>query len=222
MKVKNILIVTTLIVIYFLFKIGNNSESKKSSFKGVQWRTNSTLGSEEIWNTKWLRIEKHKVKTEDGKIMDDWIWIDEQEQVNILVHLKAGGYAVYKQKKYGMATETLAPVGGLVEPGELPIEAAHRELLEEMGMKCSEMKPLGRFRVHANRGYGFVSTFVALNSELADEKLDSDDLESQELVKLTRDELITALFDGEFQEVKWTATIALAMLTEKFENFSCK
>jgi hypothetical protein len=40
----------------------------------------------------------------------------------------------------------------------------------------------------------------------------SDDLEEQELVFLTRKEVLRALIEGEFKVLSWTAALALAMI----------
>lgn len=186
-------------------------------FPGEPWRTNLTVEVAELVNTKWLRIEAHRVRApESDRVMDDWIWIDEQDQVNVLVRLKdSGKFVVYRQTKYRLRTPTLATVGGLVEKGETPEEAARRELLEEMGMEADQMVFLGKFRVHANRGDGHVSCFLAEGVHPAAVKVLSDDLESQQWVHLTGEEVLQALLRGEFQEVKWTATVALALLQGK-------
>ena len=46
------------------------------------------------------------------------------------------------------------------------------------------------------------------------------DDESQTILYLTETEVIEALSDGKFQEVKWTASFALAMLHLKEANSS--
>ena len=40
----------------------------------------------------------------------------------------------------------------------------------------------------------------------------SDDLERQKVVRMSREELLPLLASGAFREVKWTATVALALL----------
>ena len=73
---------------------------------------------------------------------------------------------------------------------------------------------LGKFRVHVNRGNGHVACFLAKGAAPAKEKRDSDDLEEQEWMEMSRKEVLKAVLKGEFQEVKWTATVALALLAD--------
>lgn len=49
------------------------------------WRTPSTLAARTITSTPFARFEIHKVRTESGEIIDDWLWTDERSHVNILV-----------------------------------------------------------------------------------------------------------------------------------------
>lgn len=56
-----------------------------------------------VTSTPFARFEIHKVKTESGVIVNDWLWVDERSHVNILVHLKdEDKYLLFKQKKYGL------------------------------------------------------------------------------------------------------------------------
>ncbi|TFJ80327.1 hypothetical protein NSK_008332 [Nannochloropsis salina CCMP1776] len=103
-----------------------------------------------VVSTSFGVCEIHKVKAEDGSVLDGWLWFDEKDQINVLVRLEAeagtgagegmtGGeedrkFLVFEQKKYGYQGLSLAPIGGLVEPGEDALMAAKRELLEEAGL----------------------------------------------------------------------------------------
>jgi ADP-ribose pyrophosphatase len=125
---------------------------------------------------------------------------------------------VFRQTKYAMVGETLAIVGGFVDPGEEPLQSAKRELNEELGMVASSWESLGAFRVAANRGGGYTHTFFARNAK-ANSEIRKDqtgiaqgESERQDIVELSREQLLEALLDGKFEEIKWTATIALALL----------
>ena len=127
-------------------------------------------------------------------------------------------YLVFEQSKYGIEGTSLAVVGGLTEfTDTTPLAAAQRELNEEMGREAGSMVPLGCYRTDVNRGGGYVCSFLALDTVPAppERRLSSDDLEPQDVVALTRAELQEALLASRFKEVKWSNTVALALLCGK-------
>lgn len=38
------------------------------AFPGPTWRTNQTMSVVELLSNKWMRVESHTVKTEDGQV----------------------------------------------------------------------------------------------------------------------------------------------------------
>ena len=94
----------------------------------------------------------------------------------------------FRQGKYAIEGEALAPIGGYLEPGEEPLIAAQRELLEETGYEASDWIDLGHYRVDTNRGAGTAYFFMAHHAHPIAAR-DADDLEDQELLLLTRAEV---------------------------------
>ncbi|HTP10347.1 MAG TPA: NUDIX hydrolase, partial [Anaerolineae bacterium] len=122
----------------------------------------------------------------------------------------AAEFLCFHQVKYAVEGEALATVGGYLEPGEEPLAAAQRELLEETGYEASEWIPLGQYRVDANRGAGTAHFFLALQARHVTDR-NADDLEEQHLLHLTRAELEAALDAGQFKALPWAAIAALAL-----------
>ena len=116
----------------------------------------------------------------------------------------------FRQTKYAVDGTSLAPVGGFIDKDEAPLAAAQRELLEETGYVSSDWHPLGSYAVDANRGAGTAHLFLALNAR-PERAAAADDLEQQELLLLTQDELDCALERGEFKVLAWATTIALGL-----------
>ncbi len=167
---------------------------------------------------KFLKVELHKIKLPDGKIIEDWGWLVLPDFTNIIARDKNGKFLMFKQTKYAVGGITLAPPGGFIEPNEEPIKAAQRELLEEMGYSSNNWIKLGEFVVDANRGAGRGTFFLALDCEKTSKPI-TDDLEEQELTLLSLDELKRALDTNEFKVMSWAVSVALAIRTiEKLEK----
>ncbi len=159
---------------------------------------------------KFLRVEDHVVQLPDGQVIEDWPWIITPDYINVVAITTSGAYLIFKQTKYSIEGTTLATVGGYLEPGEEPLPAAKRELLEETGYAAPEWQFLGSFTVDGNRGAGNAHFFLATNAHPI-AAIDTDDLEEQELLLLSRDQLEEALVAGEFKLLAWATIVALAL-----------
>lgn len=146
-------------------------------------------------------------------------------------------FEVFRQTKYALGVSSLAVVGGIIEQHEEPEVAARRELEEEMGLVTSQpLVSLGRFRTDSNRGLGWVNAFLAVSCVPSKERRErekklklpgitsrrSKDKEAEEVGKkdselqrplvMDLNELRAAASRGEFREVQWSNTVALALL----------
>lgn len=158
----------------------------------------------------WLTVEYHEVELPDGRIIPDWTWIRTPDYINVVVETEEGTFLCFRQRKYGVAEPMLALVGGYIEPGEAPLKTAQREMREETGYISEEWMKLGDYLVDPNRGVATGHLFLARRSRKAYE-IDSDDLEEQETLFLSREELETALTDGKFKILAWAAAVAFAL-----------
>jgi ADP-ribose pyrophosphatase len=173
------------------------------------WRTRSRRTLVDL--SPWLSVEERVVELPDGRVIDDWPWVESREFANVVAVTEDGRFLVFRQTKYAVEGTTLGPVGGYLEPGEDPLETAKRELREETGYDAPEWTPLGRYVVDGNRGCGVGHLFLAQGARKIVEP-DADDLEEQELLTLTRGEVEAALLAGGFGVLSWAAAAALALL----------
>ncbi len=159
----------------------------------------------------WLRVESHVVELPGGRVVEDWPWVVSREFANVVAVTEEGSFLLFRQTKYGVEGTTLATVGGYLDPGEEPLAAARRELLEETGYEADTWTSLGRYVVDGNRGYGVAHLYLARGARRVAEPR-ADDLEEQELLLLTRDEVEAALSEGELGVLSWAAALALALV----------
>jgi 8-oxo-dGTP pyrophosphatase MutT (NUDIX family) len=160
--------------------------------------------------SRFLTVERHAIEMPDGKIIPDWPWLIMPDFINVVAITTEGKFLCFRQIKYGVDATTLAPVGGYIEPGEDPLAAARRELFEETGYEASDWVDLGHYNVDGNRGAGTAYFFLAGNARRVAE-INTDDLEEQQLLYLSRAEIETALANNEFKVLPWTAIVALAL-----------
>jgi F420 biosynthesis protein FbiB-like protein len=159
---------------------------------------------------KFLTVEDHTVELPDGRIIPDWPWIITPDYINVVAVTDGGEFLCFRQTKYAIGAPALAPVGGYLEPGEDPLHAAQRELLEETGYEAPNWKALGHYVVDSNRGAGVGHLFLAQGARYV-QAPDADDLEEQQLLHLSRSEVDAALAAGEFKSLSWSAVVALAL-----------
>lgn len=159
---------------------------------------------------KFLTVENHTVKLPNGQIIPDWAWLVIPSASIVLAVTENDKFLCFRQTKYAVEGTSLAPVGGMLEPNEEPIDAAKRELLEEMGYESSNWVNLGSHTLDPNRGIATMHLFLALNAKKVAEP-NSDDLEDQELLFLSKSEIENALREGEFKILAWSAIVAMSL-----------
>jgi ADP-ribose pyrophosphatase len=159
---------------------------------------------------KFLSVEARTVQLPDGRVIDDWPWVIAPDYVNIAAVTEEGAFLCFRQVKYAIEGTSLAPVGGYLEPDEDPLAAAQRELLEETGYEADDWFHLGSYPVDGNRGLGTAHLYLARDARRMREP-DADDLEEQELLVLSREELERALDAGAFKLLPWVTAVALAL-----------
>ena len=170
-----------------------------------------TVSRKTILNySKFLTVESHTVKLPDGEIIHDWAWLIIPSAAIVLAVTDDNKFLCFRQTKYALEGTSLAPVGGMLEPNETPLDAAKRELLEEMGYEASDWVNLGSHILDPNRGIATMHLFLALNAKRVAEP-NSDDLEDQELLFLSRNEIENALQAGEFKILAWSAVVAMSL-----------
>lgn len=86
-----------------------------------------------IFKAEWVE-RKHPDREKTG----DFVVLDSPRWVNIIPITKNKEVVLIEQYRHGVDEITLEVPGGLVETGELPLEAAMRECTEETGYSARE------------------------------------------------------------------------------------
>jgi len=173
------------------------------------WRTHSISTVYE--NRPWLKIERHEVLTPTGQKIDDWHVIKLPSFVNVLARLEGGGFLLIRQNKYLCQPETLATVGGMIDGGETPREAAERELLEEAGCTSDSWHDLGEYVIDPNRGCGRCYLFLADHCRRIGAPQNRDSEQFGEML-VTDKELLQIAMSTRMKAIAWATCILKALL----------
>ncbi|ATC96254.1 ADP compounds hydrolase NudE [Pseudoalteromonas tunicata] len=100
---------------------------------------------------------------------------------------------------------------GLIDPGETPLEAANRELMEEVGKGAQQLTLLKE--VSLAPGYFNAKMHLILAEQLYDESLEGDEPEPLEVVSWPLEQWASLLEQPDFTEAR---SVAALMLTKQF------
>jgi 8-oxo-dGTP pyrophosphatase MutT (NUDIX family) len=65
----------------------------------------------------------------------DFVYLDAGDWCNVLATTPEGHFVMVEQYRIGIGAVSLELVGGIIDPGESPVAAGERELLEETGYR---------------------------------------------------------------------------------------
>lgn len=119
------------------------------------------LYSEYIIHNKWISVRKDHVLLPIGVEIEDFYIIERPKFIHDVAITKEGKYIFEKQYRYAINRDCFEICGGIVEPNETPLEAAKRELLEEIGCAGGKWELISKYAVDPSNmteiSYSFLS-----------------------------------------------------------------
>jgi ADP-ribose pyrophosphatase len=164
------------------------------------------LGSEIVFQGKVFNVRLDQIRQPDGRIgrMDI---LEHAQAVTILPIDAEAKIWFIRQYRHSVGEEILELPAGVMEPDELPAEAAQRELREEIGMAAGKLDALGEF--YLAPGYSSEYMYVFLATELYPAALKPDDDEAIEIVKVSAKEALSLAASGKVKDAKSLAALLL-------------
>lgn len=119
-----------------------------------------TLESEILESCRVFEVRRKRVRSPQTGDEHFFYTIGAGDWVNVVPVTPDDQIVMVRQYRQGCEAVTLEIPGGMVDPGESPVQAATRELLEETGYRGREVSQLGVVNpnpaLFANRCYTFL------------------------------------------------------------------
>lgn len=162
-----------------------------------QWKI---LSSRQVLDTPYLKIRSERISLPEGTILPDYYIIENRGWVGVVPITADGHFLLNKQYKHGIGLAVLEfPAGGIDEHEDDPIEAAHRELMEETGysVEPGNIEPLAHMIANPTSAVTRVWWYLARNvRQTGTQKIDPAEVIENLLVTPT--ELLALIHNGQF------------------------
>lgn len=159
------------------------------------WKVRS---AERVLDTPYLRVRREEVELPEGIIVPDYYIIENRGWVGIVPYTEDGYFLLNTQYKHGIGLEVVEfPAGGIDEGEDDPVEAAHRELMEESGYSTDRMELLSHMLANPSGAVTRIWWYLAYNvRKTGTQKIDPVEVIENRLV--TPGELLGLIHSGEF------------------------
>lgn len=157
-----------------------------------------------------LTVFADDVQLPNGNVVHDYLRLRTPDFVVIVPVDLDGNIGLIRSYKRGVEAVDIQPPAGIIEPNELPAEAAARELLEETGCTASEWHPMGSYVVLGNMRGGLAHIFLAKGARTV-QPPDPGDLEEQQVLWLDRAQVMGMWGSGRFKQLSSASALGLAL-----------
>ena len=157
------------------------------------------LGSERVYEGSRLSLRVDNMQMADGRRTTREV-VEHPDAVVVLAFDDAGRIAFVRQWRAPVERPLLELPAGRIDPGELPSEAARRELREEVGLEPGRLDAAHEFYVAPGWATEYLYGFVA--RDCAEAPLPPDEDEELLVEWRTLGEAMTAIEQGEIVDAK--------------------
>ncbi|HET8631773.1 MAG TPA: TIGR04282 family arsenosugar biosynthesis glycosyltransferase [Thermomicrobiales bacterium] len=165
-----------------------------------------TLGVEWLLRSPWRSLRRDRVRLHTGAEIA-YSYLETPRAVWVVPLTPAGEIVLIRQYRYPVrAWVWEVPAGAIGD--EAPVEAARRELAEEIGGRCRELRAVGRFYSSSAHLTLEAHVFLALDVELA--RADREMTELLDIVALPADEAFARARSGAIDEGQSALALLMA------------
>ena len=157
------------------------------------------ISSEAVFDGKLLHVKRDRVRHHDGSeaVRE---YIEHNGAAVIIPLLDSGELVMERQYRYAVRDHCLELPAGKIDPGEDPLAAAKRELMEETGYAASEWHYLAT--IHPTVSYSTERIMIYFARGLTHQGSALDEGEFLEVMHMPLDELLGLVRNGTITDVK--------------------
>jgi ADP-ribose pyrophosphatase len=170
------------------------------------------IHSEVVYRGRAFSIRRDRVRLPDDRAADLDI-VDHVDSVLIIPFDKEGNVHLVRQYRHATGDELLELPAGTLDPGELPLVCARRELREETGLDAEHIEEIGSFYLAPGYSTEFMHVYLAMDLKPGPLKQDED--EFLEVVSRPLSEVLEMARSGRLQDAKTMAALLLLQGSEK-------
>ena len=170
-----------------------------------------TLTTKEYYRNSFLSVREDQVSLPDGKEAARVV-VHHPGGVNLIALDDENRLLLVEQYRYAVGKATYETPAGKRELNEENIITARRELEEETGYTCKNLKSLGKLSTSPGFCTEFIENFLALKLEKLDESVQGDDDEFINLYAVTKQEAFTLIEEGKICDFKTIYAIQYLVL----------
>lgn len=164
------------------------------------------LSGEYLIKRPWLTARRDKVELPDGRVNPEHYVLEYPDWVNVIAITKDGMFVMVEQYRHGLQDVFTELVAGVIEPGEEPLAAAKRELLEETGYAGGKWNLLSVISQNPSTCNNLTHCFIAKGVEnVTCQHL--DETEDIEVKLLTEREVLTLLEEDRIKQALMAAPL---------------
>ncbi len=153
--------------------------------KELRWEK---LEEKHLVKDQWIDFKESSWKFPDGAVWSPYYTFTRRDYVVIVAQCPDKSFVTVRQFRQGIEQVTREFPAGGIEDGEMPIEAAMRELAEETGYVSDEWRAVSRIPSYATLSGNYAHIFYAGNCHRKTEQ-SLDPMEFVDVVLMKEEEL---------------------------------
>lgn len=157
------------------------------------------LESELIVDRPWLRARRDTVLLPTGVTYPEYYVLEYPDWVNVIAITRDGHFLMIEQYRHGLGQIQTELCAGAMEPGEMPLDAARRELAEETGYSGGRWELFTVISGNPSTTNNLTHCFIARDVELTGTQ-HLDTTEDIDVKLLTENQVIDLLLSDKLKQ----------------------